>query len=294
MFEHYVENARRTISFARYEAAQFGSPEIFPEHILLGLLRDDLLLANGIIGGSEQRIRDEIFAYLERQGRQPPPANISLSRESEKLLAVAREEADRLADQGVNNHHILLAMLRMENCFAAEVLKRNGLSRKTLQEGSSSTHREPKGEHVPHGADTAADPTRSERELHELQGRVIRLFQLSDYQGALKLVNNAIADQRLNHCQTIRTLGGIASVIARTTGDIDLARHYCEQRVACDPDDAMALYELADCVALQGKTNDANEIASRSYKLCLGQKTAQDRGLAELIEHRFPEIKSET
>jgi ATP-dependent Clp protease ATP-binding subunit ClpC len=41
MFERYTEKARRVIFFARYEALQYGSPVIAPEHILLGLMRED-------------------------------------------------------------------------------------------------------------------------------------------------------------------------------------------------------------------------------------------------------------
>jgi hypothetical protein len=36
MFERYKENARRMVFFARYEASQYGSPQIGPEHLLLG------------------------------------------------------------------------------------------------------------------------------------------------------------------------------------------------------------------------------------------------------------------
>ena len=44
MFERYTEKARRVIFFARYEASQFGAPAIEPEHLLLGLMREDKTL----------------------------------------------------------------------------------------------------------------------------------------------------------------------------------------------------------------------------------------------------------
>ena len=47
MFERYTERARRTIFFARYEAAQIGSAYIETEHILLGLLREDRRCSDG-------------------------------------------------------------------------------------------------------------------------------------------------------------------------------------------------------------------------------------------------------
>ncbi len=46
MFERYTEKARRVIFFARYEASQFGSPNIESEHMLMGLLREDKGLTN--------------------------------------------------------------------------------------------------------------------------------------------------------------------------------------------------------------------------------------------------------
>jgi ATP-dependent Clp protease ATP-binding subunit ClpC len=45
MFERYTEKARRVIFFARYEASQFGSPYIETEHLLLGLLRENHVIA---------------------------------------------------------------------------------------------------------------------------------------------------------------------------------------------------------------------------------------------------------
>ena len=46
MFERYTEKARRVIFFARYEASQFGAPAIEPEHLLLGLMREDKTLTS--------------------------------------------------------------------------------------------------------------------------------------------------------------------------------------------------------------------------------------------------------
>jgi ATP-dependent Clp protease ATP-binding subunit ClpC len=40
MFERFTEKARRVVFFARYEASQYGSPEIDSEHLLLGLIRE--------------------------------------------------------------------------------------------------------------------------------------------------------------------------------------------------------------------------------------------------------------
>jgi ATP-dependent Clp protease ATP-binding subunit ClpC len=53
MFERYTEKARRSIFFARYEAHQFGSSAIETEFLLLGVLRDDKVLANQLLASTK-------------------------------------------------------------------------------------------------------------------------------------------------------------------------------------------------------------------------------------------------
>ena len=50
MFERYTERARRVIFWSKYIASQSGSPEIEPEYLLLGLLREDQSLARRFLG----------------------------------------------------------------------------------------------------------------------------------------------------------------------------------------------------------------------------------------------------
>jgi hypothetical protein len=50
MFERYTEKARRAVLFARFEASQSASPAIEPEHMLLGILRENKeLFVNAVI-----------------------------------------------------------------------------------------------------------------------------------------------------------------------------------------------------------------------------------------------------
>jgi len=45
MFDRFTEQARQVIFFARYEASSLGSESIETEHLLLGVVRQDKLLA---------------------------------------------------------------------------------------------------------------------------------------------------------------------------------------------------------------------------------------------------------
>src|SRR5205807_42309 len=68
MFERYTEKARRVIFFARYEASQFGAPAIEPEHLLLGLMREDKTLTGRFFPRAQitiESIRKDIPHLLE-------------------------------------------------------------------------------------------------------------------------------------------------------------------------------------------------------------------------------------
>ena len=128
MFERYAESARRTVHFAKWEADGFGSPEIHSEHILLALLRDEILVSRAMEGISGREIREAITAHLPRGEPNPLPHDLPLSSDSRKALLLAAEEADRLADRRIRNGHILLGLLRLEDSYAAQLLRRLGLS----------------------------------------------------------------------------------------------------------------------------------------------------------------------
>jgi hypothetical protein len=71
MFERYAEKARRVIFFARYEASEFGSPEIEPEFLLLGILREsEHVVARWLVPGDWKVVfRDEIAKQLPPQSK---------------------------------------------------------------------------------------------------------------------------------------------------------------------------------------------------------------------------------
>src|SRR3954464_13791991 len=66
MFERFTERARRVFFFARYEASQFGSTTIEPEHMLLGVLREDRNAVRRFLGPTApaEDIRNKIAVQL--------------------------------------------------------------------------------------------------------------------------------------------------------------------------------------------------------------------------------------
>ena len=127
MFERYTEGARRTVFFARYEAAQAGSAYIDTEHVLLGLLREDKALCNRLLPDVDyESIRKEVHATIEERKKTALSVDLPLSNASKRVLAFGAEEAERLAHRHIGTEHLLLGLLREEKQRAAELLRQRG------------------------------------------------------------------------------------------------------------------------------------------------------------------------
>jgi len=93
MFERYTEPARRVISYSRYMAVQTGSPEIETEHLLLGLLRAVMVLAQRFLGSPWAA--EQIWQEVEHKKSVRPaiPAGIFLARGAEAPAATRKLRA---------------------------------------------------------------------------------------------------------------------------------------------------------------------------------------------------------
>ena len=130
MFERYTEKARRVIFFARYEASELGTPAIEPEHILLGLLREDQALAVRFLTdgrASLEDVRQEIVGRTLLREKIDTAVELPLAPEAKRVLAYAHEESDRLQHRHIGTEHLLLGLLREERSMAAEILYERGL-----------------------------------------------------------------------------------------------------------------------------------------------------------------------
>jgi ATP-dependent Clp protease ATP-binding subunit ClpC len=130
MFERYTEKARRVIFFARYEASQFGAPAIEPEHLLLGLMREDKTLTGRFFPRAQvsiESIRKEIEGRTLLREKISTSVELPLAPETKRVLHYAHEESDRLQHRHIGTEHLLLGLLREERSMAAEILYERGL-----------------------------------------------------------------------------------------------------------------------------------------------------------------------
>lgn len=138
MFERYTEKARRVIFFARYEALQYGSQVISPEHILLGLMRGDKTIPVRFFpfrsNLTVEAVRREVEERIVMRDRMPQSAELHLAPETKRILIYAKEESERLQTRHIGTEHLLLGMLRDERSIAAEILYDNGLRLQNARE----------------------------------------------------------------------------------------------------------------------------------------------------------------
>jgi len=130
MFERYTETARRVIFHARYEASKFGSPYIETEHLLLGILRTDGFLAVRLFKAPDKlaSIREQIEKQFPQREKISTSVDLPVSQECKRVLSYAAEEAARLNDERIAAGHLLLGLLRVEECTASKIMAENGLT----------------------------------------------------------------------------------------------------------------------------------------------------------------------
>ena len=131
MFERDTDEARRVLFFSRYETTQFGGDAIRTEHLLLGILHEGKGVCARCVAPfhlSFDDIRKEVLRLTGRRQKVPLSAEIPFSAETKRALHSAEEEADRLTHKGIGPEHLLLGLLRDEQCMAASILASRGLT----------------------------------------------------------------------------------------------------------------------------------------------------------------------
>jgi len=145
MFKRYTDGAKRVIFFAQYEAQQFGSRRIEPEHLLLGLIRESPSRANLFFG-----LEKHATSFRVKIEQAYPPSSplakdtaLPLSNASQRVLSYTATEADKLSSAPIDTDHLVLGLLREEECFAATLLSEIGLdfakARKIVAPGAGPT-----------------------------------------------------------------------------------------------------------------------------------------------------------
>jgi tetratricopeptide (TPR) repeat protein len=110
---------------------------------------------------------------------------------------------------------------------------------------------------------------------------------------ALRLLDDTITQAvRENNVTWVRILCRHAAVVCDHAGELDLVKQYSERILTYSPDDAMALYSLADVYLRQGRADAAKDYAAKCYQICEGRGSSEDRALIELLLKQWPDLQA--
>ena len=127
-FERYTPKAREALFYSRYEAAQAGSVEIAPGHLLLGLVRAGQAFASRIFGGlSLEEAKTLIMADAPPQPALGNSHVIPFNEATKSALLKAVAEADRHGHSAIGIVHVVLGLLHDETSAAAAVVTTAGI-----------------------------------------------------------------------------------------------------------------------------------------------------------------------
>jgi len=86
--------------------------------------------------GSIESFRKEIETKTTIAQPVTGSREVPVSADSKKILMLAAEEADKLGQRPISLGHLLLGMLRVEKCIAAQVLQSHGATLLAMREES--------------------------------------------------------------------------------------------------------------------------------------------------------------
>jgi len=136
MFEKYSETARRAILFSRREAGKSGAAAIDTVHLLLGLLREDEAGFKRLTGMPDlsSMVRAKVKSPLGNQYKVPQSVDLPIATEYQEVLLQAADEAAALSSVDIKPQHLLLAILHVKECLAANILVNIGLTYEAIRE----------------------------------------------------------------------------------------------------------------------------------------------------------------
>lgn len=130
MFERFTDRARKVLALAQREAKKFNHEYVGTEHILLGLIEEGSGVASNVLRNAGIKL-DEIRESVKNRlivGPEMVSLTSSLIHKlpftinANKVLDEAVEASRDMNHSYVGTEHILLGILRVEGCIAAEVL----------------------------------------------------------------------------------------------------------------------------------------------------------------------------
>ena len=132
----HSEQVRRALYFARYEANKLGISEIDSEHLLLGLWRLGDETVDGLLTRFQitpEKIREEVGGTRPNPGIIASSVELPLSEDCWRILEAAEREGQTEAFPIPGPLRLILGIVQVESCRAAEILRQHGLDAETAR-----------------------------------------------------------------------------------------------------------------------------------------------------------------
>ncbi len=132
LMKYFTNAARRALKLAQQEAKRMHHPRIGTEHLLLGLLHEDAGTASQVLRQLGLQSRD-VEHWVKRLSTMREHASLlkqdlDLTPRTQRVLELAKEEAQHQGAPRIDTHHILLGLVRQGDGTAVDILNQLGVT----------------------------------------------------------------------------------------------------------------------------------------------------------------------
>ncbi|MFC2174231.1 Clp protease N-terminal domain-containing protein, partial [Acidobacteriota bacterium] len=120
------DTARRVLSYAAYDCAQRGKTLITPDHLLLGLFREDFPLIDELLDHLNMNSLHLLSQILKHNPESLQPideTDVRFGRETIHVLCLSEQEAQRFSHKAIRSEHLLLGLMGYSKSFLASYME---------------------------------------------------------------------------------------------------------------------------------------------------------------------------
>lgn len=130
MYDRFTDRARKVMQLANQEAVRLQHEFIGTEHILLGLIHEGSCVAVIVLQSLDvdlQKTRMDVEKMISAGPNAVETGKVLKTPRAMKVIEYAMEESRNLNHEHLGTEHLLLALLRVQDGVAAQVLMNAGV-----------------------------------------------------------------------------------------------------------------------------------------------------------------------
>jgi ATP-dependent Clp protease ATP-binding subunit ClpC len=129
--DNFTKRSKKVLEvFAQFEGKRLKSDFIGPEHIFLGLLKDDDSVAARILKMLDLKfelIRNEVEQLIRKSGTTITLGNVPINMKFNRIVDLAKGEAKKIFSNYIGTEHLLLALFKDGTCAGIDSLIKAGI-----------------------------------------------------------------------------------------------------------------------------------------------------------------------